>query len=116
MQAILSKIKSVKTENADFKQALMGLEASAASAYWEYVRALVEDDDVGFYSRVKQGATDLVNSLLNYGYAILYPRIWQAALRHKLNPYIGFVHYADGQANLVFDMIELFRSQGGSWI
>lgn len=112
VQTLLLKIKGLKPDNTDFKHTLMGLEASAASAYWEYVRALVEDDDVGFYARVKQGATDLVNSLLNYGYAILYPRIWQAALRHKLNPYIGFVHYADGQANLVFDMIELFRSQG----
>lgn len=110
VQTLLVKIKNIKNDQ-HFKSTLMGLEASAASAYWEYVRALIEDDNVGFYSRVKQGATDLVNSLLNYGYAMLYPRIWQAALRHKLNPYIGFVHYADSQANLVFDMIELFRCQ-----
>ena len=111
VQTLLVKIRNIKTDLTDFKSILMGLEASAASAYWEYARALIEDDNVGFYSRVKQGATDLVNSLLNYGYAMLYPRIWQAVLRHKLNPYIGFVHYANAQANLVFDMIELFRCQ-----
>lgn len=49
--------------------------------------------------------------MLNYGYSLLYPRIWQAILRKKLNPYIGFVHYAEGNPNLVFDVIELFRSQ-----
>lgn len=97
VQTLLVKIRNIKTDLTDFKSILMGLEASAASAYWEYVRALIEDDNVGFYSHVKQGATDLVNSLLNYGYAMLYPRIWQAVLRHKLNPYIGFVHYANAQ-------------------
>lgn len=49
--------------------------------------------------------------MLNYGYSLLYPRIWQAILRKRLNPYIGFVHYAEGNPNLVFDVIELFRSQ-----
>lgn len=34
------------------------------------------DDDVGFLFRERKGATDLVNSMLNYGYSILYARIW----------------------------------------
>lgn len=49
--------------------------------------------------------------MLNYGYSLLYPRIWQAILRKRLNQYIGFMHYAEGNPNLVFDVIELFRSQ-----
>jgi CRISPR-associated protein Cas1 len=32
------------------------------------------------------GATDLVNSLLNYGYGILYPRVHHALMLAGLNP------------------------------
>ena len=112
VERIIERIKSVEPGNLDsFRKKLMAYEATSAAVYWEYVRELIQDDIDGFYSRVKQGATDLVNSMLNYGYAILYPRIWQAALRNQLNPYLGFVHHAEGNANLVFDMIELFRAQ-----
>ena len=79
--------------------------------YWEYLRNILENSGVEFYSRVKQGAKDIVNSMLNYGYSLLYPRIWQAVLRHGLNPYSGLIHYAEGNPNLVFDLIELFRCQ-----
>lgn len=71
----------------------------------------MSDDEVEFYSRVKKGASDLVNSMLNYGYSLLYPRIWQAILKKRLHPYVGLVHYSEGNPNLVFDVIELFRSQ-----
>ena len=112
VERIIERIKSVEPGNLDsFRKKLMAYEATSAAVYWEYVRELIQDDIDGFYSRVKQGATDLVNSMLNYGYAIFYPRIWQAALRNQLNPYLGFVHHAGGNANLVFDMIELFRAQ-----
>lgn len=40
--------------------------------YWDYIRQLIADDEVEFTSREHQGAKDLVNSMLNYGYAILY--------------------------------------------
>lgn len=89
----------------------MAYEAQAAVEYWEYLRNILENSGVEFYSRVKQGAKDVVNSMLNYGYSLLYPRIWQAVLRHGLNPYSGLIHYAEGNPNLVFDLIELFRCQ-----
>lgn len=112
VEKIIRNIKFLEAESLiSFRQKLMSYEATSAVVYWEYIRELIHDDIEGFYARVKQGATDVVNSMLNYGYALLYPRIWQAALRYKLNPYIGFVHYAEGNANLVFDMIELFRAQ-----
>lgn len=95
----------------NYKKRLIAYEAAAAEMYWEYVRELLYDDDVEFYSRVKQGAKDVFNGMLNYGYALLYPRIWQSLLRRGFNPYIGLVHHAEGNANLVFDFIELFRCQ-----
>jgi len=95
----------------DYRKCIMAYEASAAEKYWQYVRDLLSDDNVEFYSRVKQGAVDVVNCMLNYGYSMLYPRIWQALLKKGLNPYCGFIHHAEGNPNLVFDIIELFRCQ-----
>ncbi len=107
---ILKSIKEIQySEN--YKEEIMAQEAQAAILYWDYIRFLIKDDNIAFECRMHKGATDLVNCMLNYGYAILYPRIWQAILSHKLNPYIGFVHYQEGNANLVFDIIELFRAQ-----
>ena len=80
------------------------VEARAAAFYWKNIFP----EEPAFF-RDQDG--DGLNALLNYGYAILYPRIWQTALRYQLNPYMGFVHYAEGNANLIFDMIELFRAQ-----
>ena len=50
--------------------------------------------------------------MLNYGYAILYVRIWQALLAAKLNPFESLIHVQrEGKPTLVYDMIEIFRSQ-----
>lgn len=90
---------------------LLAIEGRAASSYWRLVKLLVRQR-VEFPGRVRQGATDLFNSLLNYGYAILYSRVWGAVLRAGLNPMISFLH-ADrpGEPTLVFDLVEEFRPQ-----
>lgn len=104
-------------DNADpdddgFIQNLMGQEAQVAIRYWEYIRELIADDDVGFERREHQGAGDLMNSLLNYGYSILYARMWQALLAARLNPYDSLIHARqEGKPTLVYDMIEIFRCQ-----
>lgn len=67
---------------------------------------------MGFEKRVHQHATDLVNCLLNYGYAILYTRCWQALLAAQLNPYDSVIHARQpGQPTFAFDFIEIFRAQ-----
>ena len=93
-------------------QKLIGHEAQIAIHYWDYIRELVSDDEVGFERREHQGATDIVNSMLNYGYAILYTRVWQALLAAHLNPFDSLIHARqDGKPTLVYDMVEIFRSQ-----
>ena len=83
-----------------------------AIRYWDYIRELFSDDQVHFEQREHQGARDLVNSMLNYGYAILYARIWQALLAAHLNPFDSLIHaHREGKPTLVYDMIEIFRSQ-----
>ena len=104
--------KIVPTGSDDYMQKLVGHEAQMAIRYWDYIRELIADDKVEFASREHQGAKDLVNSMLNYGYAILYVRVWQALLAAKLNPYDSIIHVRqEGKPTLVYDMVEIFRSQ-----
>lgn len=93
-----------------FRNTLMGIEGNAASVYWSAVAKLLKNK-VAFPGRLHRGAADPVNSLLNYGYGILYSHIWGAVLRAGLDPYAGFLH-ADrpGKPSLVLDLVEEFRS------
>ncbi|MCL6473342.1 MAG: CRISPR-associated endonuclease Cas1 [Firmicutes bacterium] len=113
----ISKIGDLKKEleklDGDFiedrRENILNLEGRSASIYWESV-AKVIPPDYGFSKRDKRGATDIVNSLLNYGYGILYSQIAIAIALAGLDPYAGFLH-ADrsGKPSLVLDLIEEFR-------
>ena len=53
-----------------------------------------------------------MNSMLNYGYAILYARVWEAVLAKKLNPSIAVLHaFQANKPTFVYDIVELFRAQ-----
>ena len=89
---------------------LFAAEGQAASSYWAAVRCLLWWKP-GFEGRVRRGASDLVNSLLNYGYGILYSRLMNVLVRAGLNVYIGFLHKPQkGKAGLLYDFIEEFRA------
>lgn len=104
--------KQTKATDEGFLKGLIGHEAQVAIRYWDYIRELFSDDNVSFVQREHQGAKDIVNSMLNYGYAILYVRVWQALLAAKLNPFESLIHVQrEGKPTLVYDMIEIFRSQ-----
>lgn len=96
----------------NYRQDIMGWEAVGASAYWHYIRELIADDDVEFQFRERKGATDLVNSMLNYGYSILYARVWQSLLYRQLNPSYSVLHEPNqSKPTFAYDVIELFRTQ-----
>lgn len=96
----------------DYQVELMGWEAAGAVLYWKYVRALLSDDHIDFEHREHHGATDLMNCMLNYGYAILYGRVWRSVLFRRMNPMDGVIHIGNGNKPVfVFDIIELFRTQ-----
>ena len=81
----------------------------AASTYWGPAKLLMEDERE-FPGRRTKGATDLINSVLNYGYGILYSRVWRAVAPAGLNPYLSFLHEPRlNTPTLIFDMIEEFR-------
>ena len=67
--------------------------------------------EIGFESRTKK-PTDLMNSMLNYGYAILASEIAKSILANGLDPYCGFLHFdMYERASLTFDLIEPFKQQ-----
>lgn len=104
--------RNANVGDGEFVTKLMGHEAQVAIRYWDYIRELIADDDVVFERREHQGATDLTNSMLNYGYAILYARVWQALLAARLNPFDSLIHATqEGKPTLAYDLIEIFRSQ-----
>lgn len=91
------------------RASIMGVEGYAARCYWEAI-ATVIPDDYEWQGRVGRGAVDALNSLLNYGYGILYSRIEQAVILAGLDPYAGFLHTdRAGKPSLVLDLIEEFR-------
>ncbi len=90
----------------EVRGALLNAEGRGAALYWEGVKRMVPD----FLGREGRGATDLVNSLLNYGYGILYNRVLSAATRAGLDPFAGYVHTdRPGKPSLVLDLVEEFR-------
>ncbi|MHB8619516.1 MAG: CRISPR-associated endonuclease Cas1 [Chloroflexota bacterium] len=104
-------LREVPGETIDrARQGLMVREAEAAKHYWAGLR-LVLRGDIPWDTREHRGATDLVNSLLNYGYGILQSQVEQAIILAGLDPYAGFLH-ADrpGKPSLALDLIEEFRA------
>lgn len=88
---------------------LLALEANASKLYWQQARELLRTN-IDWKGRQTVGATDLINSLLNYGYGILYARIEQVLVVAGLDPYGGFIHTdRPGKPSLVYDFIEEFR-------
>jgi len=88
---------------------LMGTEGTAGRIYWEAVKEII-GHRVEFFGREHRGATDGVNSLLNYGYGILYSQVWGAVLNAGLEPFAGFLHVdRPGKPSLILDMVEEFR-------
>ncbi|CZE46369.1 CRISPR-associated endonuclease Cas1 [Campylobacter geochelonis] len=84
---------------------LMGYEGAISSLYFDAIASTLEDKE---FKRVGKGATDLVNSLLNYGYAILYSTVQSALIKAGLYLNISYFHVS-AKFSLSFDFIEEFR-------
>ncbi|AKT91538.1 CRISPR-associated endonuclease Cas1 [Campylobacter gracilis] len=106
----MQEILKLRVPGAASVSELMGFEGSAANSYWQAIAKAV-DYEFGFSARVTQGATDIVNSALNYGYAILYSKILKSIAAAGLSPHVSYLHALDEQKpTLAFDLIEEFRA------
>ena len=91
------------------KNRLFTAEARVGGYYWDIIKLLLPPE-LGFDRREKHGATDVVNSMLNYGYGILYQRLWHSVSVVGLNPSISFLHsFQKGKPTFIYDIIEEFR-------
>lgn len=90
-------------------EGLMLEEARGARPYWEAVGLLLAGR-TAFPGRKKRGARDLVNSLLNYGYAVLCGILWREVVATGLDPALGVLHSSRGDSlGLVYDLMEEHR-------
>lgn len=97
-------------------EALRGVEGMAARAAFRWVngRAL----DPAWHSAGRQPGTqpDRWNSLLDFGYFLLFTRLNVLLRTRGLNPYLGFLHSpADHFESLVCDVQEPFRPRVERW-
>lgn len=91
------------------RQNLMGLEGSAAAAYWRTLGPL-PPKEFQFETRSRHPSLDPANAMINYAYGVLYSNVERACVIAGLDPFVGFLHTDNyNKKSLVFDMIEPFR-------
>lgn len=105
----LKKLDSAKKIND-----ILGVEGGIAYKYWnEFSKVIPEKYD--YESRVDQsrratGAGDMVNTMLNYGYALLEAECLRTINAVGLDPHVGFLHEMNtGKNSLAYDLQEPFR-------
>ena len=104
----IEKIVNLKLKYAKTVPELMGYEGSISAIYWQSLRAIIQ---VPFEKRVTYGARDIVNSSLNYAYAILYGKVQHYLVHAGLSLNVSFLHSIEAnKPTLTFDMIEEFRT------
>jgi CRISP-associated protein Cas1 len=92
------------------QESLLGVEGNAASVYWQAFSKMCRGE-IGFTKRVKRPPTDPANSLLSFGYSVVFTRIQSLLDAVGLDPYIGFFHQPHyGRPSLAADLLEEFRS------
>lgn len=83
----------------------------AGHLYWQGIK-LLTGDKIDFPGREHRESADQVNSMLNYGYGMLYRQVEGAILLAGLDPFGGFLHVdRPGKLSLVYDFVEEFRQQ-----
>lgn len=101
-------IQEVQTR--DSLQELRGIEGAGAKVYFGGFGKMIRGD-FDFDGRRKRPATDPVNSLLSFGYTILFNEISSLLDGIGFDPYLGFFHQIHyGRPSLAADLIEEFRA------
>ncbi|MBO3458989.1 CRISPR-associated endonuclease Cas1 [Aetokthonos hydrillicola Thurmond2011] len=98
-------------EYIDGLDSLRGYEGIAAARYFPAFGKLITNSAFTFSQRFRQPPIDEVNSLLSFGYTLLFNNVLSFILTEGLSPYIGNFHYGEKQKPyLAFDLMEEFRS------
>lgn len=105
----LDKLKS-RAAVVDKKESLFGIEGIASQEYFSGIRKIIPEK-WQFRKRTKQPPRDPINSMLSFGYTLLFYNIYAFVVMHGLHPYVGFLHMLrEGHPALVSDLLEEFRA------
>lgn len=101
-------LKNLTIQNENWRKELLNYEANMAAWYWNVMKQILNRYE--FPGRKRKGATDPMNSALNYGYGILLTQVNTAIARSGLFAEIGLFH-ADqyGKPTLAYDIMEMYR-------
>ncbi|MEM3609907.1 MAG: CRISPR-associated endonuclease Cas1 [Candidatus Anstonellales archaeon] len=107
----LGFLDEIQGNNVDeVRLKLLSIEARCGKIYWDCFREIIKGFG-DFKSREHRGSVSPINSLLNYGYGMLYSIVWGAVLNAWLEPFAGFLHVDEpGRPSMVLDMVEEFRA------
>ncbi len=109
-KALVHSLRSLPS--ASTVSELIGFEGNAAKCYFQCLACLVGDGKFAFCGRSSRPPRDAFNSMLSFGYSLLYHTIIGAIERHGLHPYFAFVHQLkNGHAALASDLIEDSRAR-----
>lgn len=114
-EGLSSSSESLKTNliqipAAKTHEELLGFEGASARAYFA---ALKEAGLLppSFKGRKGRGSSEITNSMLNFGYAILSSYILAAVENAGLEPHLGVLHsIRPGKMSLVLDIMEEYRA------
>ena len=98
-------------ERAETLNVLRGYEGNSAARYFSALGQLIVNEAFTFTERNRRPPKDPVNSLLSFGYTLLFNNVLGLLLAEGLNPYLGNLHGSEKkQTFLAFDVMEEFRS------
>jgi CRISPR-associated protein Cas1 len=99
-------------KNASSMSSLLGIEGSAACAYFSRFGSMlkVDEEDFSFEGRNRRPPRDPVNAVLSYLYGVLTKEFTVTVLAAGFDPYLGFYHQPRyGRPALALDLMEEFR-------
>ena len=111
-KAAVQKLEALRAQLDDVADltALRGLEGLAARTAFGHWAGLIDVPGFEFTKRVRE-RPDRINSLLNFGYHLLFARLNSLVRGLGLNPYLGFLHESgERYETLVCDLQEPFRA------
>ncbi|ONN27907.1 hypothetical protein XJ44_01485 [Thermosipho affectus] len=97
-----------KINKASTSDEIIGIEGIVSRNYFENFGNIL--NNFTFNTRTRRPPKDPINSLLSFGYTILYNLVHSILLSIGLDPYFGFLHTTQyGRGSLALDLMEEFR-------
>lgn len=88
---------------------LRGYEGSASRIYFSLFGKMI-DANFTFDKRVRRPPTDPINSLLSFGYTLLFYDVYSAVGQVGLDPYLNLLHEVKyGRPSIALDLMEEYR-------